>query len=301
MIYGALQGGLGNQMFQYAFCRMLQLRTGQKARLDISGLSHGPFALRHFRIETQTVEYAQKIHLMPSEKHLRTVSKWICRFYHVGPKAEHRAEQIIQQWLNPKGLFFAENGYCKMKVPADLSDYCFYGYFLSPRYFEDIQEQIRREFSFREAPTGDNATLMKQILHSEAACIHIRRGDYVQNPQTARLHHVCDIAYYERAIEVLLKAHPDAKLFVFSDDAEWVKNNLQFPAETVYATPGNEAWQDLQLMAACRHYVLSNSTFSWWAQYLGKTPYSMVLAPSRWFNDNRPADYYEPGWTLIKV
>ena len=128
--------------------------------------------------------------------------------------------------------------------------------------------------------------------------VHLRRGDYCK-PENAILQ-VCTPAYYARATAAAAAAHPEATLFVFSDDPDWAKENLDTAGLPAVWMPRGEAVADMNLMALCRGFVLSNSTYSWWAQYLagaGRT----VWAPDRWYAHTKETALYQPDWQLIQT
>lgn len=113
--------------------------------------------------------------------------------------------------------------------------------------------------------------------------MHVRRGDYVSDPAAA-MHLVCDVGYYERACSEMLKRVPDAQFVVFSDDMNWVRGHISLPADTAYALASKDqpAWVDLMLMRCCDHFVISNSSYSWWAAFLSEHPGKQVIAPDHW-------------------
>ena len=120
--------------------------------------------------------------------------------------------------------------------------------------------------------------------------LHIRRGDYADNPKVMQHHLVCDIAYYERAIAYMQKKFSNLHLFIFSDDLDWVKKNLSSAdhATFVSSAKGSEnslrPSQELVLLSKCNHHILSNSSFSWWGAYLNQSVSKTVLVPNIWNN-----------------
>ena len=131
------------------------------------------------------------------------------------------------------------------------------------------------------------------------AAVHLRRGDYCR-PENEILQ-VCTPAYYARAAAAVKAAHPDATLFVFSDDVDWAKQNLNTADLPAVFAPRGSAVGDMALMEQCRGFVLSNSTYSWWAQYLAKTSDKLVLAPEKWYAHTKKSALYLPDWQLIET
>ena len=130
-------------------------------------------------------------------------------------------------------------------------------------------------------------------------CVHLRRGDY-QKPENAILQ-VCTPDYYARAVAAVRDEHPDAALFVFSDDIDWAREHLDTAGLPAVFLPRGEAVADLAFMQLCRGFVLSNSTYSWWAQYLAPAPDKQPWAPDKWYAHTKKTALYQDGWQLIKT
>lgn len=309
MIYAELTGGLGNQMFLYAFARALALRTGEEVTLlDREDWKSGSPA--HTRCALKALR-------LPPQVHIKTDAAFAKRHLPVQNalkvlmiRREQKGGMMAQNWqpfeakmaplLNALGLHFVTDGYvpCRRKkglhFPPDLLAW---GYFQSEAYFADHKDIIRAELRPVNAPDPDRAAAIGAA--SCPVCLHLRRGDY-QNPENAALQ-VCTPAYYARCCALVREQWPEATLFVFSDDILWAQDHLDtagLPA--VYLTPGSAAG-DLALMQLCRHFILSNSTYSWWAQYLGDAPDKQVYAPDRWYANDKESALYLPGWTLVST
>ena len=147
------------------------------------------------------------------------------------------------------------------------------------------------------SPAGEDAAKLRAAAWP--VCVHLRRGDY-QKPENAILQ-VCTPAYYARAIAAVKAAHPDAALFVFSDDVDWAQANLTTCGLPAVFLPRGEAAADLALMQLCRGFVVSNSTYSWWAQYLAKATDKLVLAPEKWYAHTKKSALYLPDWKLVET
>lgn len=309
MIYAELTGGLGNQMFLYAFARALALRTGEEVTLlDREDWKSGSPA--HTRCALRDLRLSPKVHIRADAsfaKHHLPVQNALKVLM---IRREQKGGMMAQNWqpfearmaplLNALGLHFVTDGYvpCRRKkglhFPPDLLAW---GYFQSEAYFAGQKDIIRAELRPVNAPDPDRAAA---IGAAECpVCLHLRRGDY-QNPENAALQ-VCTPAYYARCCALVREQWPEATLFVFSDDILWAQDHLDtagLPA--VYLTPGSAAG-DLALMQLCRHFILSNSTYSWWAQYLGDAPDKQVYAPDRWYANGKESALYLPGWTLVST
>jgi len=182
-------------------------------------------------------------------------------------------------------------------IPAGATS--LHGYFQSGKYFSDYAENIRNLFTLPYKKQQDIHAKYDTILADPSyAVLHIRRGDYVQ---LTTLHCILNEDYYRRAVALLREKKPDARLLVFSDDLPWTCS-LEFLRGATFVDEPDAA-SALYLMSQFEHYVLSNSTFSWWAAWLGTTA-KTVVAPDRWFGPDGPKDFYdiyEPSWLKCPV
>ena len=305
MIYAELAGGLGNQMFIYAFARALGLRCGEPVTLlDRQDWRDGAPAHTVCALEALNIAPEIKILTEPgfAKRHLprQNAAKALMI------KAEQRRGLMARDWnaferrwaplLNLLGLHFATDGYTPVcRGPA--RDFLAWGYFQSEAYFADHAGVIRRELRAAAPPAGPQAEAIRAAAWPVA--LHLRRGDYC-DPENAILQ-VCGPAYYARATAAVAAAHPEATLFVFSDDIGWARENLGTAGLPAVYMPRGDAAGDLALMQLCRGFVLSNSTYSWWAQYLAPAADRMVWAPGRWYAHTKQTALYQPYWRRIET
>jgi len=176
------------------------------------------------------------------------------------------------------------------------------GYWQSEKYFHETAPAIRRDFTFKNPLLKENAELAAQMRQVNAVSLHVRRGDYVKNPKTAATHGLCSLDYYQAAIRYISDRVEQPFFFIFSDDITWVKNHLaiHFPCRYVDHNHGAESYNDMHLMSLCRHYIIANSSFSWWGAWLNSHKEKIVVAPQRWFvNDNNVQDLFPYGWVPL--
>lgn len=216
------------------------------------------------------------------------------------PSALYKTERILQPIINYCGVYFCLDGYLPFQEKELRGDkiYCS-GYFQSEKYFEDYREQILQDFTFSNDIIQSCQSFASQIQSCNAVCLHIRQGDYLNSPR----HYVCDIGYFQRAISQMLDLHPDARFFLFSEDPERALQLIQeslIPNLLITVIPTSFSdQQTLYLGTLCRHHILSNSSFSWWMQYLADHKDQTVIAPRRWMNDVTPVALYSPSWQLL--
>jgi hypothetical protein len=159
------------------------------------------------------------------------------------------------------------------------------GCWQSDLYFRDIRELLLKEFTFKAAPSLENAKCLSTILAQNAVCVHVRRGDYVTSEIGVTRHGICALDYYHAAAAYIEKRVDKPSFFVFSDDPEWVRSNLSglHPMTLVSHNVRKDDAEDLRLMINCKHFIIANSSFSWWAAWLGRSSEKIVVAPKRWY------------------
>lgn len=304
MIYAELAGGLGNQMFIYAFARALGLRCGEGVTLlDRQDWRDGAPAHTVCALEALNLAPEVKILAQPGFAKARLPRQNAAKALMI--KYEQRKGLMARDWhswesrcapvLNLLGLHFATDGYTPVRRgPA--RDFLAWGYFQSEQYFADFAPVIRQELRAKQAPAGPWADKIRTAAYPVA--LHLRRGDYCK-PENEILQ-VCTPVYYARAAAAAAAAHPEATVFVFSDDIPWARENLDTAGLPAVFMPRGDAVGDMNLMALCRGFILSNSTYSWWAQYLAD-PDRTVWAPDRWYAHTKHTALYQPGWQRIRT
>lgn len=264
-----LSGGLGNQMFQYATGRSLADRLGSPLVLDVSwfgGQLDRRFALAQFCIEA--VQRSQCSWLPPRGQALasRLSRRWLSRI------------MDVPVWREPHFHYSTE--FTTLYEPVFLE-----GYWQSERYFQDIRLQLLQEFALRKPLPPASAKLLEKIGGCDAICVHVRRGDYLSNPVSAKVHGTCSVDYYHAGVGELCQGLVRPHCFVFSDDPVWVRASITFncPMTVVDLNGPDDAHLDLVLMAACHHFLIANSSLSWWGAWLGNHVGKKVIAPEHWF------------------
>jgi len=175
------------------------------------------------------------------------------------------------------------------------------GYWQSYRYFADIEEIIRREFTVRKEPDAVNCDMAEKISRTLSVSVHIRRGDYLLKAGSHM--GLCGIDYYLKAVKVITAQVNPQHFYVFSDDPEWARQNIDFlkPVTVVDHNGTDTAYEDLRLMSLCKHHIIANSSLSWWGAWLSKYPEKIVVAPKQWFNNEKrnTSDLIPKQWMRI--
>lgn len=290
MVIVQIRSGLGNQMFQYAFARQLALKNGVQLRLDASFYRNYP--LRRYELESLSITAKE---LGPSERIILRASS----------NRRFPALKKLAELVHGGGpLTFLTDRQCGFDETANAARGNIYlqGFWQSWKYFADIRPLLLKEFTVSLPSDSWNAAMTDQIQNSTSVCIHVRRGDYTENPDTASTFGACSLNYYLNAIAYIKERIPNPTFFVFSDDLNWVKEQLGNGANFKYMdhNRGLPPAHDLRLMHLCKHFILSNSTFGWWAAWLSESTGKIVVSPKNWYKANwTTLDLLPPGWITL--
>lgn len=144
-----------------------------------------------------------------------------------------------------------------------------------------------KEFSLPKPSLEKNRELYGIIKNNNSVCISIRRGDFISDKKIRKTHYVCDIDYFNKAINIMKLQIKNPVFILFSDDVEWARKNIKIQNCDIFSESGNDpVWEKLRMMYNCKHFILSNSSFSWWAQYLSENKNKIVISPRKWFKND---------------
>lgn len=255
-------------MFQYAIGRSIAAQTNSHLILDLSFLNKkGDFSYtkREYELDVfgLTVHRQQK-ELYFGHSILSRINTKLSRIKYVGEKS-FQNDPIIPKL---EGNLYLD------------------GYWQTEKYFLQNEELIRQDFTFKGRPEGDNLHFATLIKNCPAVSLHIRRGDYI-NVSGPTFHNICSLDYYNTAVEIILGIEKQPIFFIFSDDLDWAKQNLdlKFPHHFIEKNIQNNSYWDMYLMSLCKHHIIANSSFSWWGAWLNNSKQKLVVAPKKWFND----------------
>lgn len=282
MVITQLLGGMGNQMFQYALGKHLALLNGSELKLDTSILLNwtpGKHAVnRGFDLDI--------FNLVPVFASAGEIKKYHTDGFPVMDKVIFKIrEKLGANRMTKEKYFHFDPAVLEVKGDIYLA-----GTWQSYKYFEAIEAGIRKDFEFKLPLSEAAAALTQEIRDVNSVCLNVRRTDYVTVAATSSIMAPVSIDYYKKALQKMQELRGDFNVFVFSDDVEWCRNNLSFITQPVSFVDHNYAGKKfgdyLQLMKACKHYIIPNSTFAWWGAWLNEDVFKTVITPQAWFNDN---------------
>jgi hypothetical protein len=262
-------------MFQYAAGRSLAQKYKTELKLDIRDFKN--YTLRSYDLSNFNI-----IENFATSSDLSRVS------LHSNRSTVEAFKQIIKNIRHSKLIkHIKEEEYNFQRNILRLTDNVYLdGYWQSEKYFLDIENVIRKEFSIVNPLSSTSQNIAEQIKGCESVSLHVRRGDYVSDPKTNSVHGVCGIEYYCNAMDMIHNNIENPCFFIFSDDPEWARCNIKPDASTIYVRHENSSkdYEDMCLMSMCKHNIIANSSFSWWGAWLNKNSEKIVIAPQKWFN-----------------
>ena len=268
MLIVRITGGLGNQLFQYAYALSL---SNQGYDVKICSDSFDKYKLREYNLEYYNISLDRVSNVDTTCKN------------NLFKKIMTKLGFSLNNELIEKGYFYEKS----MLQPED--NKCISGYFQSEKYFFDIRSILLKEFTLKSGISEYGDLVVDNINQSSCSCsLHIRRGDYLANSATNKIHGVLGLDYYKKAVKLLEEKQGDVQYFIFSDDVQWAKENLNI--ENAFFIDGQEERipnEDLYLMSLCNHNIIANSTFSWWGAWLNDNDKKVVISPKQWFMDKK--------------
>jgi Glycosyl transferase family 11 len=293
MIIVKLMGGLGNQMFQYAFGRYLAEKHRAELKLDTRFLLDRTPRKGHRIFRNYDLDIFRVQENFATEQEV----------FHLSQRSKNPfLDKVLNKILGLKRSYLLEPHFHFSETAYNAPDNIYLaGYWQAEKYFAPVQTIIREDFTYKNEMSIPAKDLLAQIKSTNSVCVNVRRGDFVTNP----FHGAFGVNYFQQADKIIRQKIADPAYFIFSDDIEWCKENLQFLAPSVFVTHrfAGEKFQDyLRLMSACNHFIIPNSSFAWWAVWLNEHRDKIVIAPEKWFNDPRydTKDLAPSGWIRIK-
>lgn len=297
MIVVKLQGGLGNQMFQYALGRELQRRSGRDLALDVTSLldrfPRSNVIFRDYDLDIFSIQ--------PRLTWSSRLAQWLPLplLYSSGVAALARWQDVLgtQRYISGTVKFREEVLEARGNIYLD-------GYWQSPKYFKGSEAVLRREFKVKQPVSPAGELIAEQMASTDSICVNVRRTDFVSLQSSIDRHGFIGAEYYDRGIQLIAPRLKNPHVFVTSDDVDWCRENLRFDVPTTvlgHEYKGYKFGEYLTLMSRCKHFLISNSTFAWWAAWLSTSEDKSVVCPLNWYRDPTvdSSDLIPPEWTRI--
>ena len=276
MITVNILGGLGNQMFQYAFAYAVSQKKKEVLKLDINNFE--AYSLRDFELDSYNIN----MDLVSKEEAKKLKYKNENIFDKILRKIRRKSPPLSNQYYKEPHFYFDKNVF-----DINNGDSYFEGYWQSEKYFKEYRKDLLMQFTLRKEIHLQGQQYREKIKSTESVSLHIRRGDYVANTHTNSVHGICSLEYYKDAVLNIEEKVGNIHLFIFSDDLNWAKENLDFIDNITFIELPEDVpdHEEMYLMSLCKHNIIANSSFSWWGAWLNQHENKMVIAPKLWFND----------------
>lgn len=285
-----ISAGLGNQMFQYAFYLSMKSKD-PTACIDISEFKyrkhhHGYELEKIFNVNPSSATEKQVAEIADVSKSLSAVIR----------------RDFFKRGLKVNGELYKESGFGYRPELFEKKDTYFQGFWQSWKYFENVETEVRDNFTFVTPISPRNKELSEKIVNSNSVSIHIRRGDYTKKRRWDEIGSICNIDYYNWAIAHINEFIENPRFIIFSDDIQWARENL-FLKDSIYVdwNTGTESYNDMRLMSLCKHNIIANSSFSWWGAFLNSNPDKIVIAPGKWYRYTPTPDLIPDGWITLPI
>lgn len=289
MVLVEIEGGLGNQMFQYAAGKALSMRLKEPLFL-----SNDVFKI--FSADGSMQSY------FPCASY--SIASLLLKRSFIETSTNNKLKRIVgfghKKTYQEKGILYNK------KVESLTAPVYIKGFWQSEKYFHAYKDEIRNSFQFNANSCCVNKEIANAIQSCNAVSVHVRRGDYITNKENFKKHGVCDMNFFLGAFALIEEKIKSPSYFVFTDDAVWAKKELlPFRKDAVVVVGNNNcnSWMDMYLMSLCKHNIIANSTFSWWGAWLNNNKDKVIIAPEKWFAlthlNEQSADLIPVEWIKI--
>jgi len=296
MVIVQLIGGIGNQMFQYACGRHLAILNNTELKLDLSFIENRvpfreDFVFRNYDLDIFNIQATfvtpADIPLYPATWRIDSIPHRLYNLLRIRLKG---FKYVMDRRLKKYNLMLYNKNILKKRGNIYLA-----GYWATPHYFENIQETIRADFSFRKPLPPHCLSVKENIQNTQSVCINVRRKEFLVVKAVG--FHGAD--YINRAVKLMTQHVSNPVFYVFSDDLPWCRENIKpdFPVIFMGEEYYGEKYGDyLHLMTLCKHFIITNSTYAWWAAWLANHPGKIVITPVKLFNEYSDVDLIPDEW-----
>lgn len=287
-----LKGGLGNQMFQYAFAKCLEKHTQDVVKLDWSAYKDKTDEIRTPRLNKFNIS------LSPA---CNEDLKEVCLFSHSGDSQSflYKVKIYMEKMLNKK--YYFEKNRSPISIDEIIDKKYFDGYWQSWLYVKEVEQELMKDFNVREELSEKTRLTIEKINKENAVFVGVRRGDYLKEQSH---YGSFSLDYYKRSMDYILEKIDSPVFYIFSNDIEYCKNNFNFDKYNIVFREKNDQvddFEELMIMSNCKHAIIVNSTFNWWGARLIKNSNKIVCCPEKWFFDDAPIDIIPPEWNKVHI
>jgi len=283
--------GLGNQLFEYAYARALSLEYNEpivintktafiilaKLRFPNFG-DHNSYQLDHFNItpcviQNQIIGFIQSI----------PPAIYAC-LHRINQEDDKKMKALFLKMTAKGKHYYADTAIVRYFAHSqtDKKNKYLHGIWMSEKYFKNYSETIKKELRVITPLSQQNQLTIQEMQSCNSVAVHFRRGDVINVNKISMALNICTVGYYMRGMRYIAEHTSNPVFYIFSNDIPWIKTNVTFEYPVKYIDYNNPAYEDLRLMYSCKHFIMPNSTFSWWASYLSDNPDKIVVAPSYW-------------------
>ncbi|MEI6494713.1 MAG: alpha-1,2-fucosyltransferase [bacterium] len=304
MIIVKLQGGLGNQMFQYACGKNLAKKHNTELVLDTS------FLLDHARYTYEPIRFydldifdlnVKVINGREIDKYFYSPKSWFLSKFWNRTSVLSLRNRLLSISKRSYWVVRQTNDHFNEDIFPDKTNLYLDGFWQSPKFFQEIEKEIRKDFTIKNQLI-EPSEILTQIKETNSVCINVRRGDFVDNPVISQHHGSYGLDYLKKAEKIIADKIDNPHFFITSDDVEWCKENIRLDhPQTIidHSYAGKKFSNYLHLMISCKHFIIPNSSFAWWAAWLSPNPDKIVIAPKMWLKNSEMNDLIPSDWIRI--
>lgn len=290
-----IKGGLGNQLFQYAFALYLQSMVNEEVKLDFLSC----YGTKDLTCTDRIKMFNLSLPVASNEE-----IKKSCKFFNKYPllSLRYRVTTLFAKTFDKKNYFFEVSRHF-LDIKQMLNYKYYDGYWQSYLYSDAIKDALKRDLTPKDDLSDKTKQMINKISSENSVFIGIRKGDYAAGKSNLARFGSFSVDYYLNAIKKMKELVKDPVFYVFSNDIEWCKQNIDWgDSSVIYRERDAQVsdFEELVIMSKFKHAIILNSTFHWWGAYLIDNKDKIVIAPSEWFNDGTKVDIIPPTWIQMK-
>jgi len=284
MVFIYMNGGIGNLLFKYAAGLGLATKLNVPLKLDKSYYHEKHYAGDKLNDFFDIPSFANILENIFNISTIESTETEMAFFRHsLFRKVLERLKPYYKRRIFREQRFSYDPNFFKANPNVLIK-----GYWQSEKYFSHVTSLVKKELTFKKSIQEKNKSFVDRLNQGVSVSLHLRLGDYLSHPVSKKIHGALPIEYYQRSVNHLQATiNERIQFYIFSDDIEWAKNNLHISADVTFIDNSFNLTDadEMYLMSQCKHNIIANSSFSWWAAWLNDNPEKIVIAPQKWFND----------------